>query len=82
MLSSVSCGNMDTGQVSFNSAERLRKWTTLCISWQLGHGKGNGKKEESEGPGGKVGINEFWTTQRQEGAPKGRWRRDFYQLGP
>lgn len=27
--------------------------------------KGNGKEEESEGPGGKVGIKEFQTTARE-----------------
>lgn len=54
----------------------------VCASWPLGLGKGNGKEEESEGPGGKVEIKEFWTTQRQERTSKGRQRRDFYQLGP
>ena len=39
--------------------------------WHLENGKGNGKEEESEGPGGKGGKEESWTTKTQGRHQKG-----------
>lgn len=53
----MSCRYLDTGQVSFDSRERLRKWLAYALA---GKGVWEGKWEER-------GIRGSWRRERNEG---------------